>query len=437
MSLPVSAFGLWRSVVAVAVAVAVTLCLATGARADGMMRSKVVASFIQFDPDYLRLRQVYGDRIEAAAASIAEAERAGKQLHCSQQMLLEAKWLHRYRAQWSVLDDKLRRIDKSLADTDQGFALKQNPASGFWGACYDNEVLRIGSTIVEVERLASLGETPVYPLRMTESTGSRLLQRLQTLLISDIRNTGIDNRGELSNLMTTMAQATFKKHLREMLPAIVELGPNTKPRAMEEVFRFFLAGAQDPATGYWGAWYLIDDQIVKTADLSMTFHVIKYSKGNVQYWPQIIDTTIASKHAPYPYGWRSISGWNNHNLYDVAVIFRYGWPHMDEMQRARVAVTIEEMIEWSLSNTVLGDEGVTHDPLQSDSLADAYYFWISFLDAVGYWNPERRFWSDTLSADLAGRADCEAIHRAILDLDPEGWAGDGARAKMAQNCPIE
>src|SRR5262245_14322130 len=79
------------------------------------------------DPDYLQHFEYYGKRLEAMSQVIAQAEARGRNLYCTQQMYLEAKWLYNYTAHWDRLEDKLKRIEQSLDDHDQNFAAEQSP----------------------------------------------------------------------------------------------------------------------------------------------------------------------------------------------------------------------------------------------------------------------------------------------------------------------
>jgi hypothetical protein len=188
------------------------------------------------------------------------------------------------------------------------------------------------------------------------------LTRLQDLLISDIAHTGVDNRGELASLISTFAQGVFKDHLREMLAESADRSISSRLDSITEAFRFFLSGAQDPTTGYWGAWYIVDGKIHKTSDLSMTYHVIAYTKGRVEHWTQIIATTGAIESDPYPYGWRHNGRFNNHNFYDVSKIYKFGWPHMSQAERFKIGRQIQSMVDWSLSNTLGADDTFAHEP---------------------------------------------------------------------------
>jgi hypothetical protein len=280
------------------------------------------------------------------------------------------------------------------------------------------------------------GERPLYTLRAKGhfDTGKKLVTRLQDLLISDIANEGINNRSELGSLITTFSQGAFKPHLREMLAESIDLrAASSRLDSLTEALRFFLQGAQDPTTGYWGAWYIVDGKVHKSQDLSMTYHIIAYTKGGVEHWPEILETTAAIESERYPYGWQHNGQYNNHNLYDVAKIYKYGWPNMTDVERSKFKAQIESMIEWSLENILGPDYTFKHDATFSDSLADEYYFGVSFFDVVGYWQQQRQFWTDAPIAEDAA-AMCCRLRRHITELGFEGWAADGAMSKLERNC---
>ena len=415
-------------------------CLAWGvwspAKASDDIRALIEQQFIRYDPNYVENRARLGNRLEALSSRLAELEAEGHELHCSKQIFLEAKWLHRYTAYWDKLTEKLDRLELSLEDRDQAFAKKQLPTTGHWGVCYEAHFMRIAATVDALSDLLSRGERPRYRLRADGplNTGKKLLLRLADLLLSDIANTGVNHRGELNSLLTSISRGLFKHWMREGLNDYIDLPSGSSLENLAGALRFYLSGAQDAETGYWGAWYVIEGKFYKTADLSMTYHIVSYTKGKgIERWPEIIDTTFAIEAEPYPYGWRHNGRYNNHNNYDVAKIYRYAWPHMTDAQRAQAAAQLSAMVEWSLSNTLKPDGTFVHDPTFSDSLADEFYFGVSFFDVVGLWNPEKRFWPTTAPYQDA-RALCCRIHRRLEELGLSGWAADGAREKLERNC---
>jgi len=413
--------------------VALTLSGPAGAEED--FDALILSQFEIYDPDYRTHYDRHGERLNEVSEAIAAAEASGRSPHCSQQMYLEAKWLHRYTAHWDRLEDKLQRIEQSLGDEDQNFAADQSPIDGFWGLCYEQWFMRLGATLSGLESLTARGEEPRYQLRSAGKfdTGKKLLTRLEDLLVSDIAHSGVDNRAELASLITTFAQGAYKPHLREILVESADLLTPSRLDTLTEAFRFFLSGAQDPTSGYWGAWYIVDGEIHKSRDLSMTYHIIAYTKGRVQHWPKIIETTQAIESDPYPYGWRHNGRYNNHNLYDVAKIYKFGWPHMSEDERHKIGKQIESMIDWLLTHTVEEDGTFEHDPTFSDSLADEYYFAASFFDVVGYWQPSHRFWTDAPIRKEAAAMCCRLKER-VTELGIEGWAAEGALSKLNRNC---
>ena len=396
----------------------------------------ITAQFLLYDPDYRTHRDHYTRKLEEMAQAVAEAEGDGHSLYCSQQLYLEAKWLLQYTAHWDKLQDKLARIQASLAIKDQSFAARQSPVDGHWGVCHEEKFMRLAATIEGLAKLDLNGEKPHFGILAIAGieTGKQLIDRLTFLLTSDIANEGTDNRAELGSLTTSMALAAFKPDLRSLFVESVDLkeAEGVMDR-LTEAFRFFLDGSQDHKTGYWGAWYVVDGKIIKTADLSFTYHIVGYTKGNVERLPQILSTTAAIENEPYPYGWKHNGRDNNHNLYDVAKIYKYGWPHVPESERPALRRKISEMIDWSLKNT-LNDAGqFKFDPSFSNSLGAEFYFGVSFLDVVGLWDKDLRFWTEDDVYPDAKKL-CHRIKDALTEVGVSGWQAEAARQKLNRNC---
>ena len=135
----------------------------------------------------------------------------------------------------------------------------------------------------------------------------------------------------------------------------------------------------------------------------------------------------------YPYGWQHEGRFNNHNLYDVASLYKLGWPYLSETARAAARQKIKQMLDWSLANTLTKDGTYKFDPSFSDSLMDEYYFGVSLLDLLGYWQPSRRFWTDAPTAPEAP-ALCCWLKQSVSRLGIEGWALSAVREKLGRNC---
>jgi hypothetical protein len=400
------------------------------------MAARIEAEFLRFDPRYAEHRAERRARLDGLAAALAAREAEGHALHCSTQMFLEAKHLIRYTALWDAIDEKLERLETSLGDVEQGWAALQSPVDGHWGLCHERDFMRLGATVAGLQQAVDAGETPRYRLRVLPGLDSPkvLLDRLQSLLISDIARTGVDSRGELASLLISLSQSVYKEPLAQSWTTSIDLSGGAMLSGYAEVFRFFLAGSQDPGTGYWGAWYLIGDEIVRTADLSFTYHIIAYTRGRVERWPEILRTTERIERDDYPYGWSHGGRWNNHNLYDVARMLAYGWPHVPEADRARWRDKIEQMIDWSLEHSVVDERAFRHDPGVSDSLSAEYYFGVSFLDTVGYWMPSRQFWAAEAETDPGAVRLCRGLADSMDGLGGAGWHREAARQKLGRNC---
>ena len=104
---------------------------------------------------------------------------------------------------------------------------------------------------------------------------------------------------------------------------------------------------------------------------------------------KIVATTFDLRETRYPFGWHDRGVLNNHHNYDVTKLLRYGWPHMSEAQQARTRAEIGIMLARSLRLTIDGKGAFKGDAY--DSMADAYYFGVSFLDEAGYFRKSKRF----------------------------------------------
>jgi hypothetical protein len=83
----------------------------------------------------------------------------------------------------------------------------------------------------------------------------------------------------------------------------------------------------------------------------------------------------------------------NHNNYDVAKIFRYGWPHMSPEQKRRAASKIRDMLHWTLNSSLQDDGSFQTVPAFFSSVGAEFYFGVSFLQTIGFWDESKRFWS--------------------------------------------
>ena len=149
---------------------------------------------------------------------------------------------------------------------------------------------------------------------------------------------------------------------------------------------------QDPGNGFFGGWYrLSDGTIRKTADLSVTFHIVSYRRDSTQRVPLMMRTLIAMKDQEYPFGWRQEGQMSNHHNYDVVRLFRVGWPQMNEPQRELGREEMRKMMEFCLKETMNPDG--SFKLMDEDTLGSSFLFPISLLNELGYFRPSLRFWT--------------------------------------------
>jgi hypothetical protein len=406
--------------------------LVMGAQAERIIES----DFSTYDHDYLQKREGDGRILYNLAGRLAARQAEGNEMACSNQIFMEAKWLYHYTADWARLDRHLSQLAESLKNPNQAFALRQSPENGLWGPCYEEWFLRIEATFEALQDLYDRGKTADYPILDLGhlSTPDKFRHYIDSLLISDIARTGRDNRGELATITTVVTGASFKTYLIDFLSRQLARSPKEVPEyaSFAAAYEEILSNWQDPQTGYWGAWYRSSDKLYRTVDLSMTYHTVTYRNGEVDHWPEIIKTTLDIKNEPYPYGWQHNGELNNHNNYDVARILRLGWPHMDDSEKPRAINEIRSMMEWTLTQSLKTDGRFKVDPTFFSSLAAEYYYGVSFLDQIGYWNKAQRFWTDDEFPDATKT--CELIAARVDELPPYQWETQGAIRRLDRNC---
>jgi hypothetical protein len=393
------------------------------------------ALFLDYDPGYLDKIATRERRFNALAERLFARAADGRDVRCSQQIFLEAKWLVNYTAWWSRIDARLDDLEASFAKGDQSFAVEPSPGDGFYGRCTAEKFIRIEYTLLHYFDMAGRGELPSVertPLRLARSKAG-LTSFAQDHLISDIPKTGEDFRSRLGGLASIFAAAEKRDPVMEMVRSTVR-GPDLTPAQQDELrahFNRLLDAWQDPESGYWGAWYRDGERIFKTTDLSITYHIVHARRGNVGHWPALIRTTFAIRDQAYPFGWLSDGHWTNHNNYDLARLFRYGWPHMTDLQRREAARALQDMVNWSFAETVRpGFEGFRPDPKLSSSLGAEFYFGASFLVAAGFFDAEP--WFGTIERPAPADEVCLGMMTYGRTLD--GPLVAGAMNKLENAC---
>jgi hypothetical protein len=338
------------------------------------------AALASYFPKTVELRHAIEPEIRALGIRLDSEEAQGHDASCLRQILRELRWRLEYTANEDAICANSGRLRDLAAITP---SRRKDSCTNVWFLKLDESIDHMLAPDFDDH-----GKPPTFLDRINDPT--RLRDYLESLLVSRPAEDGVDRRKELN-----FATADLFRLILWRRPPNYPWDPR-----LETVVRDFVAEWQDPTTGFFGAVYLIDGRRLRTVDLSLTFHMARYLEGRIGYWPELIDTLLAIRDDRYPYGWLDENGLSNHNNYDVAVLFQLGWPHMQPDQRGRAAEELERLTDWCLT-TAIAMDGAIRARAASESLPESYYFAVAFLDAVGFFEPAKRFWTDRAFPEAA------------------------------------
>jgi hypothetical protein len=340
----------------------------------------------RFDSEYRQKHATYAAQLRELQLELARQTAKGRPTPCSRQIFLEARWLVFYSAHYDRIEHRLRDLREMLnRPSDPPEAREQNEADGSYDHCSEPWFLKLDSTIEEIEDRSERGEKPKYALKLLDriNTPDKLRGYLDSLLISDVGKTGMDNRFEL-NIAITAIERFIVGHAGQ----VYAFAPGMK----EALFAYEDEVWQDPRTGFFGGWYrLPDGTIRKTADLSVTFHIVSYRRDSIRRVPEMMRTLIGMKDQEYPFGWLQEGQQSNHHNYDVVRLFRVGWPQMDGLQRELARAEMRRMMDFCLGETMNPDG--SFKLMDEDTVGSSFLFPISLLNELGYFRPSLRFWT--------------------------------------------
>jgi hypothetical protein len=330
-------------------------------------------------------------------------EALGRNTLCLRQAIGELLWRLQYTGDAAAAERALARV-RALAGTAPAVAAMKDEHGSF-GVGTDVWFLKLDASVdpMLADDFDAEGNPPRFLDRVNHP--ERLENYLADLVVSRIAADGVDRRKELN-----LATADLVRLILRRRPH----GYAWEPR-LEAVVRRFIAGWQDPTTGFFGADYEIGRERWRTVDLSMTFHMARYLEGRIGHWPQLIDTLLAIRDDRYPNGWLDDAGMTSHNNYDVAVLFSLGWRQMRPDQRQRARQELDRLLGWCLADAIAPDGTVTARAV-GESLPDSYYFAVAFLDTVGFFAPAKRFWTGQAFAQAAELRD--GLERRVRELNP-------------------
>ena len=389
--------------------------------------------FFAFDQSYISEQKKYAARLSPLEKKLSDLQERGNSMAASDQRMIECKWLLQYTANWKALQEAIDGLSESLKNKDQAWAEGQSSVDGSWGPCYTQWFLKVDAMIDAVNEMADEGIAPQYPFDFMApiATAEKMQSWLNDQRTSKIYADGLDRRDALGAVTAALSEMCFKSEIRDYFRQHVK-GFDLSD-AYIAAYKAWLDDWQDTETGYWGAWFeQADGPLVKSTDLSLTFHNISYQHGKVACWPQIFATTLALRDGTYPYGWKHNGDFNNHNNYDVAKIFAQGWSSVDDAAHQQASTDIGDLLDWCLNVSMTADGGFIDDTSFYNSVGAAYYYGVSFLDEIGYFEPAKCFWTDETFPE--GPSLCRKIQKNMKMQHLDDDEADAAMEKLVAAC---
>lgn len=339
-------------------------------------------------PDYKERRASLKRELKILKRETLEAERRGEEVSCASQILNESSWLLGYTAEFVRLEKRLSELRNELAKPpSQRQSDQQSEKDGTWGRCFTEWFFKLSMSGDHILEFAERGQAAKHAPRFLDPINSpeKLKVYLDSILMTDVFRKGRIQRKELNESVSTLVRLIVKNP-----PKNYRFHPKLRETLLDYIHQHW----QNPESGYWGAWIRRrNGTLTKTDDLSITFHLLSYLKGNVSRLDKIFKTTLAIRNSQYPLGWLEEGQYENHHSYDVVRILRSSWPYASLEDRAIAEQEIRKMLVECLSKSLQPDGSFALGN-SDDSLGDSYYFGVSFLAEVGFFDPGKRFWTD-------------------------------------------
>jgi hypothetical protein len=332
-----------------------------------------------------RLKQ-FDPVLKPLVKEIARRESSGEEMGYSMHIYREIRWLINSTANDKETQAQIANLRSSLTlpSSQQHLATEQQSSDGSWGLGLSSWYLRLYYSVDQVKKCRA---NPQYPLTFLDQINSP--EKLTAVLDSDLMDnftvTQEFDEEKLNETSSALARILFTPELTDCYA--FHPGLNL-------AFSDFINHWQNPVDGWWGQW-LVDRQgrVWKMDDLSMTFHMLSDTHGQVPHLDLIAKRMLQLDDANFPAGVRFEGQYNNHLNWDAVKIFRYAWPQLDAATRQQVRDEISKMLHWCLTESYSPDGSFKENALD-DTPGDAYRYGVWFLQEAGYFQPKDRFWTD-------------------------------------------
>jgi hypothetical protein len=365
---------------------------------DLQNKAMVRREMMAFNPRYLTLMGPRSRALRELEQQVMKREAEMRDVSCSHQIVTELRWLMGSTVDTERIDARLGDLRASLAHPELETRARQQDADGSWGRCYDAWFFRLDASY-DGHFSRDRGGSHI-PLLDRLNSPQKLAQYVNSISVSDVAHSGVDRRREMNEALSTLIRLIVRGQ-----PRAYRWHPEMKATLLD-----LLKQLRNPGTGWWGERYQREGRIDFVDDMSMTFHIVSYLKGQVPDLDKVGNTLLELKDLEYPIGWREDGSYLTHHNMDVVVLFQYAWPHMNEVQRRAASIEIEKMLQWCLKDSVLPGGSFRASTGGEDSLEEDEYFGVAFLARAGYFDAARRFWTDRPFPEA------ENLRRRLIDF---------------------
>ncbi len=365
---------------------------------DLQNKALVRREMMAFNPSYVAQMLPRYRALKELEQQVMKREAELHDVSCSHQIVTELRWLMGSTVDTERIDARLDDLRASLAHPELEARAREQDADGSWGRCYDAWFFRLDASY-DGHFSRDQGGSHI-PLLDRVNSPQKLAQYINSISVSDVPHSGVDHRREMNEALSTLIRLIVHG-----LPSAYQWHPEMKATLLD-----LLTQLRNPATGWWGERYQREGRIDFVDDMSMTFHIVSYLKGQVPDLDKVANTLLELKDQEYPIGWLENGRYLTHHNMDVVVLFQYAWPHMNEVQRRAASIEIGKMLQWCLKDSVLPDGSFRAGTGGEDSLEEDEYFGVAFLARAGYFDASRRFWTDQPFPEA------ENLRRRLIDF---------------------